>query len=272
MGPVLQEVIELQIDPQWWVWRGYRPFGRIQYDLIDTPELRWPTRRDPMDAAEFNEEQAFPLLKPSIDVLGIPRRSRRQRGWYQVRSSRRSQPAAILDGTATSPTNSAAGPPLDILLLILESIRYSNAFYGTGLLVARRELGICARVCRDWAKVLQPQLFEYLTIRSAEEMGQLGEILRNSLTGLAKQDPNFKLEDSLSIHPFTHLASISICKNARGAVRLNSLSIGGPLPSARGLSLRSVYGRLPRSLPVGHKSWTCLDLGDWHQCAVGIVR
>ena len=146
MGPVLQEVIELQIVPQWWVWRGYRPFGRIQDDLIDTPELRWPTRRDPMDAPEFNEELAFPLLKPSIDIFGIPRRSRRQRGWYQVRSPLlRSRPAAILNDVGTAATSSDTGPPPDIRSSILESIRFSEAFYSTGLLVARHELGMCAQ-------------------------------------------------------------------------------------------------------------------------------
>ena len=253
MDPLRQEVIELQIDSQWWLWCGYQPFSRVQDGFINAPELRWLRRRDPMDAPEFNEELAFPLLKPSIDIFGIPRRSRRQRGWYQVRSPLlRSRPAAILNDVGTAATSSDTGPPPDIRSSILESIRFSEAFYSTGLLVARHELGMCAQVCHHWAKVLQPQLFECLTISSAGEIRQLGDILRTSLTGLARHDPNFKFEDSLSVHPFTHLASISICKRERVTIRLNELSIRGPLPSSRGLSLRSVHGRLPRSLPARH--------------------
>ena len=80
------EAFELEIEWNWWTWRGFRPYDRIEHEFIDCPECEsfWQLLCDPMDLGRFEEEDAFPLLKPSIHVFGFPRLSRTQRGWHQV--------------------------------------------------------------------------------------------------------------------------------------------------------------------------------------------
>ena len=54
--------------------------GDVQL-AADGSDMFW---KEPMDQPNFDAEQPFPLWKPDIDVLGIPSRSRKQRGWFQI--------------------------------------------------------------------------------------------------------------------------------------------------------------------------------------------
>ena len=200
---------------------------------------------DPMHEPTFDEENAFPQLKPSANVFGVPLRSRKQRGWYQVQQH--PQPMtqlASMDVLLTvRPTASAACLPVELIHQIGESlIDYTGPGAGRPQNPFRDEYVWCARVCRHWAKVMQPRLFAGLQIGSHSEMVQLLDIRRTSLTGLAQSDPQAGLRDSLDGAPFTHLAP--------HMKPWNSLTITGPLPTSQGTTLRSIHGRVPRSLPT----------------------
>ena len=223
-----QEAVQLEIVEDWWIWRGFRPFVRAEEKFIPTPELKehqFAKLHDAMDQYKFSEDRAFPLTKPAIDVFGVPPRSRKQRGWYQVVSP--SLPAIPLDHTVL---RSAADLPPELIATIADD---SNSVS-------------CTRVCRYWANILQPRVFaKGLAILSSAEMEQLFDIRRTSLTNLARYGMSLHLRDTLRNEPFTHRAS----SVKPGSVGLHTLHIIGPLPPSSGVTLRSINGRLPRSLP-----------------------
>lgn len=259
---ISHRLFELEIDPGWWIWRGYHPYSRIQDEFIDTPELECreygdPVSHEPMDEPQFDEEGAFPLLKPSIDVLGVPCRSRKQRGWYQVQSF--PPPVASSRNAATDRASAAARLPMEMIFKIGWSVGSSHSTTSHMWVKSptlRHELASWARVCRHWAKVIQPRLFAGVTISSNSEMTQLLEIRRTSLTELARYNTRLELLDSLGTPPFTHLTSpikAQYTKYDWGVY--NSLAMTGPLPASQGPTLRSIHARVPRSLPCSTSSF-----------------
>ena len=60
-------LVQLDIEREWWAWRGY---PRHWWDEVDL--------KDPMDMDGFDNAAAFPSLKPDIDVFRPPLRSRTQ--------------------------------------------------------------------------------------------------------------------------------------------------------------------------------------------------
>ena len=236
-----REVVTLPIDQNWWLWRGFRPYDRTQEDFILSPELEYAWRNwgDPVDEESFSSTRAFPLVKPSIDVLGIPPRSRKQRGWYQVVSP--SQLRALPDAPVVQPMRSAAHLPPELISIVTETIELVTSLSSEW---SRHELASCARVCRYWAGLFQPILFNDITICAHNEMTLLMNTHRASLFKVAEHTTMLTLQDKFDA-PFTHLAS-SIQTASRCQ---RKLQIEGPVPSDCGPSLRSIHGILPRSLP-----------------------
>ena len=228
------KAVRLEIMQSWWLWRGFWPSGRDVNQIFCGPELEhgFPRvrYRDPMDTQNFKEEEAFPLLKPSIDTFGVPHRSRAQRGWYQIRSPAR--PVAPPHIAAYHHEATAADLPPELVSRIAESVSGS-----------RSALVSCARVCRHWANILQPKLFRRIMLRSLRESNQLLSIRRASLTGLIHEELFLTLEAQLRDPPFIH--RISHMKHLSGA----RATITGPLPAPCGSSVRSVLGGVPRALP-----------------------
>ena len=236
----------LQIPLDWWVWRGFRHTRPPNSQAVDSeetfthsPELNYLGRteaslKDPMDAQDFHEERAFPLLKPSIHVLGTPRRSRKQRGWYQVRSP--SGPAPVHHVLAPGPVVPTTEFPQELISKILGEIDMSGS---------RHELASCARVCHYWARTLQPELFRTIRLATRGEMERLLEIYRNSLTNLPQFDSGPRLKMELGDAPFAH--RLPGIKNSR--YFWVYFMIGGPLPASCGRNVRSIHGTLPRTLP-----------------------
>ena len=254
-----REVVELDLEEDWWLWRGFLPYNRAKEEFMESPEFEkipvWgiseQSRRDPMDQAEYSEERAFPLLKPSIDVLGVPRRSRRQRGWYQVRSPRTSTSTV---SNPLPPMRTAADLPLDLVSMIAEAARW--------LLVDRHQLASCASVCQSWTKVLRPRLFATLSINSRAHMNYFLKIQRSPLgESLQRSATTLCLTQQLDEIPFTHLAHLVRMK----VNKLSELRIVGPLPSNQGRSLRSIHGCIPRTLPSSSiRHFNRLELRDIH--------
>ena len=247
-----KEMVELEIHEEWWFWHGFWPYIHADEGFIGNPQMvhRPFTRSivylrlcDPMDESGFSEEHAFPLLKPSNDVLGVPRRSRKQRGWYQI--AHPLQPDRIREITATQPMRSASDLPPELVS------RIAGAAGGRSSIGRDRwlghELSSCAQVCRHWANILQPKLFQRLPIDSHRNMTQLLQIRCTSLTKLTQHGATLELSDKLGNAPFTHLA-LDVQPELELGVH-HSLKISGPLPPRCGTSLRSVHALLPRSLP-----------------------
>ena len=228
-----------EVERQWWIWHGYMPYSRAEERFLESPEFsgkRLNFLRDPMDERWYNEETAFPLHKPAIDVLGIPRRSRKQRGWYRVRSRFQLPLTGPLYITVLRNELTAVDLPPELIRLIVEATRSGRS---------PTTMASCARVCSHWARALQPQLFEYVILRSPVEAKQFLKIPRTSWNKLRQFNIRLSIEDKLSDAPFVHL--FPRMQSIFGAK--SSLSLSGPLPTRNGTRLRSIHGRLPRTPP-----------------------
>ena len=266
--------VELAKDWHWWVWHGFRPFSRIDQALVNTPELQFygGKRRavicDPMDRKNFEEEHAFPLVKPAIDIFGIPPRSRKQRGWYQVRSPSR---LATQPSTSSSHLVCAANLPSELDILILAEVCSMAAAtpkkpYDPQPVVA------CANVCRNWARILQPQLFSRVGIQSYGQLLELRSFFDAPTSNVSQYHEWSICEQSLDGIPFTHLVP-SAKERARHKVRF---TLQGPLPRQYGVTVRSITPCVPRSMPRRHyevSQLARLDLKDIHfQSFVDLMR
>ena len=243
-GP--KEVVELTIDQKWWLWRGYWPNSR-DGTWIKSPELALPFGNllDPMDSHNYSEEHAFPLHKPSIDVFGIPTRSRKQRGWYQVHDpSRASVPSiSVFVETVPQPLRTAGDLPSELVSMMVQACVSMDPQAHEADPEYRHTLASAAQVCRHWASVLQSSLFSPIAVRSHCDMTQLLGMRRTS-SRIAQYGMTLRLEQTLDSRPFTHLAH-RLQAGETGSYYI----ITGPLPTSKGTTLRSIHGCIPRSLP-----------------------
>ena len=132
-------------------------------------EIEWKRDADPADKDDYDPCRAFPSVKPRLDIFGIPPRTRKQRGWYQIRTSpAQSQsrfpvscpemlfPPAADDRIMHTPAATGANIPLELIDAILERMDDED----------KRLLSSYSRVCRHWTRICQPMLFIDLKLRS----------------------------------------------------------------------------------------------------------
>lgn len=156
----------------WRPWRG---------DLHDYYNFSTTRRPDPMDRCDYNESSAFPMHKPNFDVFGIPRRTRKQRGWYQVRHHPKARPERHICILPTPPAPSAvtgADLPIELVRLIGKMM--------TGITALqwdkdddKRTMMACALVCRYWASQFLPKIFRKILIISRQRALALWEFDRS---------------------------------------------------------------------------------------------
>ena len=249
-------VVDLDIFETWRLWHGFQSYNHIEDIFVYSPELNRSrnTRHDPMDGSKYSEEHAFPLLKPSIDVFGIPCRSRKQRGWYHIRSPPQTS-SRLLPEAALQPMRTAVDLPPELVAKITAAMSRK---------VSGRDLALCASVCRYWAEVLQRRLFTELSIESRTDMFGLLNLHRSSLCHIAQYKTNFNFRQNLDSTPFTHL----VHRVHRTISPTSSLVVSGPLPTKQGKSLRSIHGCIPRSLPPScNDHFHNLELQDVQFCS-----
>ena len=188
--------LRLEKHAAWWWWKGFWAELDDIYRWHDTFETRW--LRDPVDNEEYDTDAAFPSLKPRLDVFEIPPRSRKQRGWHQIRSPRRDP--EVLDTTLTVahiPRVTAADIPPELFKDILGSIGCDKT-----------TLGACHCVCRYWAKECQKRRFDQLGLRSREDILALRTFQRTPrwrLPPLKLSHP--RASTTISTAPWLHLCS-----------------------------------------------------------------
>lgn len=219
----MEKRVELEIHYIWWMWRGYRGYMKGSYrDAIRPLNL--------MDRHDFEEGFTFPMQKPNFDVFGIPRRTRKQRGWYQVQ--RHSKPSSSPDVSATG-----VDLPMELVRLVGEMMSQRVGQKDTYMMVT------CALVCRHWASQVLPKILNRVTIHSHKRAFGLWEFDHSPARCFYRCCNSHLLVeiDSLSELSFMHLLSQMRCKF--DAVRLT-----GPLPR-KWKTIRSVHQALPQSLP-----------------------
>lgn len=230
----------LEIDEVWLRWRGDL---QDYHDGIATMHI-FAMREDPMDRDGYKEAVAFPMRKPNFDVFGIPGRTRKQRGWYQVQPHPKSRPKqhAIFLAPESSPGVSATGADIPTELVRLVGEMMSQRLWA-GDDEDRSTMVTCALVCRHWASQFLPKILNCVEIHSRRRAFGLWEFDRSPARCFHRGCDSFVSVDvnRLSELSFMHLLAQMRCRKID--VRLQ-----GPLP--RGWkTLRSVHQALPQSLP-----------------------
>lgn len=190
-----------------------------------------------MDRKDYDEPAAFPMRKPNFDVFGIPRRTRSQRGWYQVQRHPKSRPAqqtcSIVLKTQTSDTPATgADIPIELVRLVGKMVSERLSWDEED---DKRTMTTCALVCRYWASQLLPNIFSRVIIRSRQRALELCDFDRSPACWFRR-----------FVKPWVHMkiGSLSELSWAHLLTRYKTqLSLTGPL------TIRSVHQALPRSVP-----------------------
>lgn len=200
-------------------------------------------------------EGAFPLLKPDMDVFGVPRRSRKQRGWYQVARPFPDRPSARL-GTRTY--RQPAVEPSDVPPELFDNILGYLTASGDKRAVAR-----CALVCRYWAKKCQQMVLRRLVLRSREDAVLLLEHMKSPKSAITSfaQSLEVPVAQKVSSMPWLYLVP-DISDRAHMNYLSYSVSLEGPLPPRQ--RMRSIHHGLPRSYPRFSRRIVNLSLAGIH--------
>ena len=238
------EILKLDIKMEWWLWRGYCTFNQHRQTYTHSPEVAWPWefRSDPMDRFFFREDDAFPLVKPAIDIFGLPHRSRKQRGWYRVRTP--AEPMDTHPCVQPSPRRSAADLPLDVVHLVAElGLKWSRP-------PLHHDFVVCASVCRQWSKILRPRLFHEPIFRSCEDFTRFFTLIRAPRSTVATHVHFPILTEALPGVPFLHhLSALRAMQGIDRRFERSLAKIIGPLPHPESTFVRSIHWQLPRALP-----------------------
>lgn len=210
-----------------------------------------------MDRDDYKEVSAFPMQKPNFEVFGIPQRTRKQRGWYQVQRHSRSRASphicSIIPTFQPSSIARATGAdvPIELVRLVGEIISQQLYYF---IYEDRRMMMACALVCHDWAKHFHPKVFTQVMLRSKQRAAKLYQFDRSPACRFYKWFPLDSHMYNLP-RPWIRLAFESLSEltctthlltQTRGSVQ--DWVLRGPLPSGW-KTIRSIHQALPRSLP-----------------------
>lgn len=234
-------VVQLEIYEEWYWWRGYQS---SDYDYSWTPWGLGKTKEP-----DSYTESTFPSLKPDIDLFGVPRRSRKQRGWHHVavpflgRPSER--PGKKTHFRALAKPSDIPPELFDNILSHLTRLDYTREEREYW----RSTLARCALVCRYWSVTCQPILFASLRLDSREHALQLLKFMRTPISAIPSLVYRVKVGKSQAVTgtPWLHLISV-IGDRAHQELVKYEVTLEGPL--AAGQRMRSIHFGVPRSLPA----------------------
>ncbi|KAF7798760.1 hypothetical protein EIP86_009985 [Pleurotus ostreatoroseus] len=182
--------VQLDVYNNWWLWRGcLRDYWPAWTDnpLSEVP-LGYPPW-DPIDydGTGYNAALAFPATKPNYDVFGIPQRTRKQRGWYQIQAFGRASQSSVSPHSSSKPVTSA-DLPMKVIENVMETIARG---------AERKALASCSLVSRRWYQRMVPRLFGYLQVTSRRQAVGLRDIsLSPSRQFLRYANPRIELSVS----------------------------------------------------------------------------
>lgn len=246
------ENFQLEIPKEWMLWRVYNQhmvdcdscgnwrckdqceFGSRTLRVVLNQDgfVEYYELHDPMDHPRFDESTAFPSVKPNIDIFGPPQcRSRRQRGWYQVKTWPPRSPHLRSFGHVKP--FSWATLPQELFRDIL-----SNTCKD------KHELGRMRQVNKYWAAQCSSDIFRGLLMSSRLDVLDLCNFIKDPACLFLPHllDITIRLSASVPDHPYIHPLPQIWVRNYM------ALELRGPLPSSI-RTLRSIHALLPKSLP-----------------------
>ena len=241
------DVVRLEIDDDWWLWHPSLRH-RTTYKSFEHRSKAGAYRgsyflEDPMDLKGYDEDKAFPSLKPGIESFGPPSPTRKQRGWYQivVRPQRSCSllHAAVQSASGMGERRLATGSDLpgELVSAIVEELKGPSAAH-------------CALVCRSWAATIQAKMFNTVAIGDSHRAAAFLSFLRAPHSNVRDaRIEHIRLQQSLQSPPFVHTLMTMIpmlsCHHEPDDV---ALQLVGPMRNAS-MTMRSIHCQLPRQPP-----------------------
>ncbi|KAJ3551141.1 hypothetical protein NM688_g4897 [Phlebia brevispora] len=253
-------VAELEVPPTWRLWSGWTT------GLVERQKTKeWWQVEDPMDDIDFDEAVAFPTWKPNAEVfqVGVPDYSRTQRGWFHVKSW---PPVASTEHETEVVFSTGADISPKLFGFILKHIVQP----GPQKTVSKREAGRLSLVCRGWAGILRPRIFESITIRGREDVEALSRFLRDPTSRMATYIRMLMMSQSFTQYPcqpWIHTVSTHCLPKLPNLISRPVTELSGPLQAGR--FIKSLSDMLPRSVPWAFSEVTTLHLRDLHFQNVG---
>ena len=230
-------------------------------------ELDIWAHEDPMDKATFDETRAFPTVKPDIDVLGIPHRSRKQRGWYHVHrrhSGREVQNNSVVGVQPNFRVHaSGAEIPEELIEIIVKDLHISTVNSRGEESLNMRAVGRYSLVCRYWANIFQRVLFRVVGLTSEKDVMQLLQYLRQPRSRIQEYIFGFHVPpQAITGRPWIHLLLyLYPCLPSTPVIALN---MRGSNEKSGAYSVRSVHGTLPKAPPSYSANFREVTLYDIH--------
>lgn len=105
------------------------------------------------------------------------------------------------------PSNPFVKLPPELLLSVLEFVEASAADDGSSVSQATRKfLSACASTCKQWSRQLQPLLFQWLTLRSHNDLRGLVELLDSPTSRTSRYIQRIIIEETPDFHSWAHIA------------------------------------------------------------------
>ncbi|KAJ3559038.1 hypothetical protein NM688_g582 [Phlebia brevispora] len=255
-----EQTAHIEVPRSWRLWSGWCP--RWWESYIQT----WRERQDPMDDKDFEEITAFPALKPDETIfhVGLPDRTRNQLGWYHVKPWPPRSLPTVGDGHERSATGGDV--PVELFDIVLKCMTCNEMVSSSDIFMSKRELGLISLVCQRWARILQPLIFDTITLRSGEDAHTFLSFHDHPRSPIVRYIHTVVLSQSLTRYPYppwVHRAfvftEIMGVWKSRGILKV---TLRGPTPPEK--FTKGVCEMLPKSVPWSFTSVTYLNLEDLH--------
>ncbi|KAJ3556270.1 hypothetical protein NM688_g2117 [Phlebia brevispora] len=131
--------------------------------------------------------------------------------------------------------------------------------------LSKRELGQIALVCRHWSDLMQPKIFEKITLRHRVDVESLLPLVLNPTTRITKYIKHIQGSFSITIHPYSpwlHVISLRVLPRLHVESIKFNLSIEGPASSKQHIT--SIHGSVPRHFPWFSRGIEKLELSNLH--------
>ncbi|KAF7792162.1 hypothetical protein EIP86_003192 [Pleurotus ostreatoroseus] len=205
-----------------------------------------------LNSSEWDAPSAFLTVKPDMDVFGVPKRTRTQRGWYQVKPwPPRPSTERTREEQRQSPVATAADIPPELFDNVLNSTALQLSGYGS---ITKQQLGYICLVCRRWNRVVQPRMFRCVTLRNRADVDMLHAIVFTSPRPVYRAIRDIRLSLDLKKYPYHPWLHLFVWSRVLDKVILNEPSqlvvmvdIKGPLPKGR--YIKGIHDLLPSRLP-----------------------
>lgn len=209
----------------------------------------------------LSSESALFSLKPDFDVFGIPERTRKQRGWYQIHRGpkTKSHTTSPLSYVATAATRPTYAKSTDLPLETIDMILYHSSvvkMVSKGATGARfvlvwmpEQAANVSLVSRRFTYTFQGLAFLQIRLRSFSDFQTYRTMVEDKNGYAARSTMDLKVYHDPSSAPWLHnlYALTNWRKTLSIVLYLGSAKAG---PESRSGHVSSIFAHIPRRMPA----------------------